>query len=367
MQFFKKYYLVLPPVALLYGIYVLNISYPKGDGIPQTMMNSLVNGWYLLWILFAALSAGIIYQLQENKKQQYIYSLPWTKKEIYRKSISGLHISLLIAEVIYAICFVIRTATIPRAETMDKIILCTLVNAIVCCAICAITQVTLTATVYVWQGLIIAVGMIYVMIPMIIQNLAFLINLLFGLTGRAAGILNWIIYYAYNRSFLYPLNYAVTYEQSELVYGSWKSYYESFSCICIIVLLLAGIFCFWYAKRKYTRGDQAQNRMLTRLSSIENKIILTIMIGMVGFNTVTNYVITDKVVYFDNESVIEKIFANLVMWNKSEFVTTDNYNKLIKLVNGSQIFIYFVVILAITYLAITLIQTIRRKHNERAC
>lgn len=366
MQFFKKYYLVLPPVALLYGIYVLNISYPKNDGIPQTMMDSLVNGWYLLWILFAALSAGIIYQLQQNKKQQYIYSLPWTKKEIYRKSISGLHISLLIAEVIYGICFVIRTATIPDAETMDKIILCTLLNAVFCFAICAFTQVTLTATAYVWQGLIIAIGMIYVMIPMIIQNLAFLINMLFGLRGRAAGILNWVIYYAYDHNFLYQLKYAMNYEQTELVYGSWKSYYESFSCMCIIVLLFAGIFCFWYAKRKYTRCDQAQNRMLTRLSAIENKMILTIMIGMVGFNAITNYVITDKI-YFENESVIEKIYMNLVVWNKSQFVTTDDYNKLIKLINGSQIFIYFVVIFAITYLAITLIQTIRRKHNERAC
>lgn len=367
MQFLKKYYLVLPPVALLYGIYVLNISYPKNDGIPQTMMDSLVNGWYLLWILFAALSAGIIYQLQENKKQQYIYSLPWTKKEIYRKSISGLHISLLIAEVIYGICFAIRTATIPGAETMDKIILCTLVNAVFCFVLCAITQVTLTATAYVWQGLIIAIGMIYVMIPMIVQNLVFLTNLLFGLRGRVAGMLNWIIYYAYNRSFLYPLNYVVTYGQSELLDGSWKSYYESFSCICIIVLLLAAIFCFWYAKRKYTRCDQAQNRMLTRLSSIENKIILTIMIGMAGFNLITNYVVTEMILYPDNAGVIEKIYANLVMLDKSHFVTTENYDKLIKLINGSQIFIYFVVILAITYLAITLIQTIRRKHNERAC
>ena len=367
MQFFKKYYLVLPPVALIYGIYVLNISYPKSDGIPQTMMQSLVNGWYLLWILFAALSAGIIYQLQENKKQQYIYSLPWTKKEIYRKSVSGLHISLLIAEIIYGICFAIRTATIPGAEPMDKIILCTLVNAIFCFAICAITQVTLIATAYVWQGLIIAIGLIYMLIPITIQNLTFLIKVLFGLRGRVAEILNWIIYYAYNRSFLYPLNYIMKYEQAELVNGSWQSYYESFSCMCIIVLLLAGIFCFWYAKRKYTRCDQAQNRMLTRLSAIENKIILTIMIGMTGFNAITNYVITDKVSYFDDANVIAKIFANLIMWDKSDFVTTDNYIKLVHLINGSQIFIYFIVILAITYLAITLIQTIRRKHNERAC
>lgn len=84
MKFFKKYYLVLPPVALIYGIYILNIKYPY-DGFPQTLMDSIINGWLLIWVLFAALSGGIIYQLQQSKKQQYIYSLPWTKKDIYKK------------------------------------------------------------------------------------------------------------------------------------------------------------------------------------------------------------------------------------------------------------------------------------------
>ena len=81
MKFFKKYYLVLPPVALIYGIYILNIKYPYG-GFPQTLMDSIINGWLLIWVLFAALSGGIIYQLQQSKKQQYIYSLPWTIKKV---------------------------------------------------------------------------------------------------------------------------------------------------------------------------------------------------------------------------------------------------------------------------------------------
>lgn len=104
MKFFRKYNLVLPPAALLYGISAWNIKYPE-DGLPQTMMDDLVNGWLLIIILFAALSAGIVYQLQQNKKQQYIYSLPWTKKDIYQKSLTKLHISLLFAEIIYGIFF----------------------------------------------------------------------------------------------------------------------------------------------------------------------------------------------------------------------------------------------------------------------
>ena len=79
MKFFRKYNLVLPPAALLYGISAWNIKYPE-DGLPQTMMDDLVNGWLLIIILFAALSAGIVYQLQQNKKPA-IYLQPSMDKE----------------------------------------------------------------------------------------------------------------------------------------------------------------------------------------------------------------------------------------------------------------------------------------------
>ena len=49
MKFFRKYALVLPPAALLYGIFAWNMKYP-GDGLPQTMMDNLVN--VLLELLF---------------------------------------------------------------------------------------------------------------------------------------------------------------------------------------------------------------------------------------------------------------------------------------------------------------------------
>lgn len=60
MKFFRKYNLVLPPAALLYGISAWNIKYPE-DGLPQTMMDDLVNGWLLIIILFAALSQQELY------------------------------------------------------------------------------------------------------------------------------------------------------------------------------------------------------------------------------------------------------------------------------------------------------------------
>ena len=86
MKFFKKYYLVLPPVALIYGIYILNIKYPY-DGFPQTLMDSIINGWLLIWVLFAALSGGIIYQLQQSKKQQCIYTVCHGPKKIFIKKV----------------------------------------------------------------------------------------------------------------------------------------------------------------------------------------------------------------------------------------------------------------------------------------
>ena len=73
MNFFNKYYLILPPAAMFYGMWMFHMEYP------QTIMNVFVYGWQLLAFLFAVLAAGIVYQLQQNKKQQYIYSFPWTQ------------------------------------------------------------------------------------------------------------------------------------------------------------------------------------------------------------------------------------------------------------------------------------------------
>ena len=171
MKFFRKYDLVLPPAALLYGIFVWNMKYP-GDELVQ-IMDNLINGWLLITVLFAALSAGIVYQLQQNKKQQYIYSLPWTKKDIYQKSLTKLHISLLFAEIIYGIFFAMKIATIPNAESITNVIICTLWNAVMCFAFCALIQISLIVTAYIWQGLVIAVVTFYVILPMILQILAF--------------------------------------------------------------------------------------------------------------------------------------------------------------------------------------------------
>ena len=360
MKFFKKYYLVLPPAALIYGIYVLNMKYPK-DGFPQMMMDSLVNGWYGIWILFAVLAAGIIYQLQNNKKQEYIYSLPWTKQEIYKKSMTGLQISLIIAEIIYGICFTAKVATIPDIDPMNYIILCTLVNAFFCFVLCGIVQVMLTVTSYIWQGLILTILFVFWIIPMIAQNIAFLMQVVFKFGKTANIIVEWSVY-SQERSMFYPLRYA-----SEVLvsfFGGtekiWMKQYPYVAVVCIAALLIAGLICFWYAKRKYITQDLSQNRMLTRLSIIENRIIMTIITGIFCFNSVSNQVV-QKVDMESPEGTWISGVWNIVFNQKALELDETNIQK----INGGHMLLYFVMIFVICYLAVTLIQTIRRKQYER--
>lgn len=297
MKFFRKYALVLPPAALLYGIFAWNMKYP-GDGLPQTMMDNLVNGWLLITVLFAALSAGIVYQLQQNKKQQYIYSLPWTKKDIYQKSLTKLHISLLFAEIIYGIFFAMKIATIPNAESITNVIICTLWNAVMCFAFCALIQISLIVTAYIWQGLIIAVVTFYVILPMILQNLTFLLQLLFKVRSSRFAILEWVIYGRFGRTFLYPLNYQL---DANVLDSNpiWKAQYVNSAIICIVVLFGAGVFSIWFAKRQFIKQNQAQNRMLTRLSEIQNKVVTTIVITILCFNALSNHEIYVHIFKYD--------------------------------------------------------------------
>lgn len=366
MKFFKKYYLVLPPVALIYGIYIWQMKY-QSEGLAQTMMDSLVNGWQLLWIIFAALAAGIIYQLQQNKKQQYIYSLPWTKKEIYKKSLLGLQISLVVSELIYGILFMAKLTTVPDADPFGSIILCTLLNACFCFSLCAVTQLSLIVTSYVWQGLIIALAAIYVMIPMILQNVAFVIQLVFKISGNIGVLLSWIIYPT-DRSILYPLNYRQMFTMNEGNEFSifWGKQYIIGMAICMAALLLAAVICLWFAKKQYTKQDLAKNRMLTRMSQTANKNIMTVVIAILVFNIWSNNAMARAIFAYYDGRTLTRAFYEIIAWNKSVMADGTNVKKLFEVLSSTKILVGFVVIFVVTYLAISLIQTIRRKRYERA-
>lgn len=82
-----------------------------------------------------------------------------------------------------------------------------IVKCAFCFALCAVTHLVVVVTAYIWQGLILAVISIYVMLPIIIQNTAFLIQMVFKIKTYKYAIFEWVIYSVYDRRFLIPLNY----------------------------------------------------------------------------------------------------------------------------------------------------------------
>ena len=257
-----------------------------------------------------------------------------------------------------------KIATIPNAESITNVIICTLWNAVICFVFCALIQVSLIVTAYIWQGLVIAVVTFYVILPMILQNLAFLLQLLFKVRSSRFAILEWVIYGRFGRTFLYPLNYQL--DANALDSNPiWKAQYVNSAIICIVVLFAVGVFSIWFAKRQFIKQDQAQNRMLTRLSEIQNKVITTIVITILCFNALSNHEIYVHIFKYD-ETLRTRIYG-LVAWGKEFMCSSDSYKLIIQKLNAVHWFIYLVVILVITYFAVSIIQTIRRKCYERAC
>ena len=233
-----------------------------------------------------------------------------------------------------------------------------------CFAFCALIQISLIVTAYIWQGLIIAVATFYVILPMILQNLAFLLQLLFKVRSSRFAILEWVIYGRFGRIFLYPLNYQL---DANILDSNpiWKAQYVNSAIICIVVLFAAGVFSIWFAKRQFIKQDQAQNRMLTRLSEIQNKVITTIVITILCFSALSNHEIYVHIFKYDK--TLRTIIYGLIAWGKEFMCLSDSYKLIIQKLNVVHWFIYLVVILVITYFAVSIIQTIRRKCYERAC
>ena len=199
---------------------------------------------------------------------------------------------------------------------------------------------------------------------MILQNLAFLLQLLFKVRSSRFAILERVIYGRFGRTFLYPLNFQLDANilDSNLI---WKAQYVNSAIICIAVLFAAGVFGIWFAKRQFIKQEQAQNRILTRLSGMQNKVITTIVITILCFNALSNHEIYIHIFKYD-KTLRTRIYG-LIAWGKEFMCLSDSYKLIIQKLNVVHWFIYLVVILVITYFAVSIIQTIRRKCYERAC
>ena len=106
----------------------------------------------------------------------------------------------------------------------------------------------------------------------------------------------------------------------------WKAQYMNTSLICIAAFIAAGILCLWFAKRKFIRQNLAQNRMLTRLSRIENKLIMTVGLSFVIFNAVSNHEINQQI--FNYERTLYNRIYELIAWNKDIMENGDSYRKM---------------------------------------
>lgn len=105
--------------------------------------------------------------------------------------------------------------------------------------------------------------------------------------------------------------------------------------------------------------------MLTRLSEIQNKVITTIVITILCFNALSNHEIYVHIFKYDK--TLRTIIYGLIAWGKEFMSSSDSYKLIIQKLNAVHWLIYLVVILVITYFAVSIIQTIRRKCYERAC
>lgn len=172
------------------------------------------------------------------------------------------------------------------------------------------------------------------------------------------------VYGRFGRTFLYPLNYQL---DANVLDSNpiWKAQYVNSAIICIVVLFAAGVFSIWFAKRQFIKQNQAQNRMLTRLSEIQNKVVTTIVITILCFNALSNHEIYVHIFKYD-ETLRTRIYR-LVAWGKEFMCSSDSYKLIIQKLNAVHWLIYLVMILVITYFAVSIIQTIRRKCYERAC
>ena len=83
------------------------------------------------------------------------------------------------------------------------------------------------------------------------------------------------------------------------------------------------------------------------------------------FNALSNHEIYVHIFKYD-ETLRTRIYR-LVAWGKEFMCSSDSYKLIIQKLNAVHWLIYLVMILVITYFAVSIIQTIRRKCYERAC
>ena len=200
---------------------------------------------FLITVLFAALSAGCISSYGKIKTAIYLQPSMDKERHLPKESYKTAYITFVRRDHLWNFLCNEDCNNSEYLESITNVIICTLWNAVMCLHFCALIQISLIVTVYIWQGLVIAVATFYVILPMILQNLAFLLQLLFKVRSSRFAILEWVIYGRFGQNILYPLNYqldANIFDSNPI----WKAQYVNSAIICIAVLFAAGVFGIWF-------------------------------------------------------------------------------------------------------------------------
>ncbi|MDD4371861.1 MAG: hypothetical protein PHD56_12435 [Anaerostipes sp.] len=309
-KLFKYYSFILPVTALLYGSYMISYMIQKGidayddDTMVLFFENKLLYGWNVVLVVFMLLLAVVIYQLQEDERWQYIYSFPITRKKIFKDIFVKINVSLVAAGVIYGVFYIIKCRQLSNWDNINNIFMSGMFNFACLLAKAMIGEVILFSCRYVWQGILIAVGTIFVFIPMALQNLGYLLDVGFNVNGD--NLIFKSIFYDEPGALKLPieLGYIVkeTQHLEKAINNTWAEYcnhYIEIMGIGILLLGMIGFVCYGISKNIFGNLKIETNRKFTRLDGKWNHMIVGIFIILLLFHGITNQI------YFGTYNIFE--------------------------------------------------------------
>lgn len=367
MKVFYKYYAVLPGAALLYGIYLWNF---QSETIIAYIDRKIADGWQLLWIIFAVLTAFVVYQLQENKKWEYIYSFPWSKRDIYAKSFWGMHLGALIGGGIYGVFYAVKCFELSKGDSAIHVLLSALLNLLFFLTCCALTEWIIIAAAHVWQGVILAAVFVWFWLPLAVQNVGF-IGLSFIGGKEPEAVIVQKVFMNLGGGIRYPLEL----DQKIFlgtVYGGrtweiWNNCYIYVLIVCGVGLCLFLAVCLRRSKKQFLKLGVSQNSAFSRLTGLWNRRVAAVVLGILLFHTVTNFIL-ERSIYAGEESASLWI-PGIFFVSKTDLMNegTEQMTKLMKHTSLEQgkAAVLCVLCVAAVQLIIWGLQKIRRKINER--
>lgn len=294
-KIFRKYGIVLPAAAIFWGIYISNLPIPDFTeiNISYFITDKMLYGWRILWILYLIAVAGITYHLQNQKKWEYIYSFPMTKKQIYRQSFLGLYISMIMSAVIYGIFFYVQGMRIftkaQQPSSIIELLASTFVNIAILFVWCAFTQLCMMILQYVWQGVVVSMILVFFGIPCIVSNFGYLIENVGHFKSRE--IFGHIFYGMDKGISLVPYLSNLcsnNYRQESAFQHLWTTHFTGIAFIISAFLLVLAFLVFFVAQKQFYRLDLSGNVLISRMKGKWNQIIPSLLAGIFAFHWITN-------------------------------------------------------------------------------